>query len=520
MHRSGHSQLFRQIRRTFHAARMANRGLAVQSRSGISRRRFLAGATATVMAAYTGIGRAQAFRRPPRIAVVGGGIAGLNATYLLSKAGFPVTLYEASNHTGGRIQTNHGSVARNVYTELGGEFIDSGHEDMLGLAQLFGFDLIDTQADSEQDLEVAYYGGGKLRSEEEVIAAFGPLAAIIDRDVEQTSDEITYDSHSKFDARLDRTDLRTYFNRNIKTDWLYEILEAGYVNEFGLNLEDQSSLNFVWTIGTDTTDGFAIYGESDQRYKVRGGNQQIVDALAAEVADRIQLQSWLTGLTRLASGAYQLAFAQNFGPDRTAQADIVILCLPFSILRNLKLQLPLPAIKRKAIQELGYGINAKLILGFNSRVWRHEGFSGDSYVGLPYQSGWDSSRQQGGSRGAYTIYPGGTQASDLRAGTADSQARRLLPGLNSVFPGAQAQWNGKSLRADWPSNPYVRASYASYLTGQWTSIRGAEGTPVGNLYFAGEHTSLDFQGYMNGGAQSGRLVAEALIAGAYSRAAS
>jgi monoamine oxidase len=34
---------------------------------------------------------------------------------------------------------------------------------------------------------------------------------------------------------------------------------------------------------------------------------------------------------------------------------------------------------------------------------------------------------------------------------------------------------------------------------------------VGNLYFAGEHCSYDFQGYMNGAAQSGLDTAKALM---------
>ena len=36
--------------------------------------------------------------------------------------------------------------------------------------------------------------------------------------------------------------------------------------------------------------------------------------------------------------------------------------------------------------------------------------------------------------------------------------------------------------------------------------------PVGNLFFAGEHCSYDFQGYMNGGAQSGADTAKAVMA--------
>ena len=207
-----------------------------------------------------------------------------------------------------------------------------------------------------------------------------------------------------------------------------------------------------------------------------------------------------------------MTFDRPKGASRTVGAEIVVLCIPFSILRNIQLQVPLPAIKTKAIQELGYGTNAKLILGFQERTWRKQGFTGDSYTGgLPYQSGWDASRQQGGHLGAYTIFPGGKEGTDLAAGSPQDQARRLLPGLDKVFPGVQEKWLGTALRAYWPSNPYVLASYACYMPGQYTQIRGAERFPVGNLYFAGEHTSLDSQGYMNGGAESGRLVAEALI---------
>ncbi len=206
-----------------------------------------------------------------------------------------------------------------------------------------------------------------------------------------------------------------------------------------------------------------------------------------------------------------LTFDRSHGGNRQVVADFVMLCLPFTILRNIDVRVPLPPIKRKAIQQLGYGVDAKLILGFQSRVWRSAGFDGDSYADQAYQSGWDSSREQPSPFGAYTIYPGGTQALDLRTGSAHQQAERLLPGLNRVFPGVRQHWLGTALRAYWPSNPFILASYAAYRPGQWTGIRGAEGMTVGNLYFAGEHTSLDWQGYMNGGAESGRLAAEALL---------
>ena len=509
MKRTGRSPLFPHLRRAFAAARRENHQRLGEQAPRVNRRRLLTGAAAGLIAAYTRPSKAASHKA--RIAVVGAGIAGLNATYLLAQAGLGVALYEGSDHIGGRIQTSYGAVAPDVYTELGGEFIDSDHGDMLALAEAFGLGLIDTQAPSEAGLQVAYYARGRLRSEDEVIAAFQPLAAIVDNDSAQLSDSITFDSHSPFDAQLDRTTLRQYLHRNLDVDWLHDVLEAAYVNEYGLSLEDQSSLNFVETIGTDTSNGFQIYGESDQRYKIQGGNHQVVAALAEAVADRTALGHMLEALTQRRNGEYVLTFKTSHGGHRQSVADFVVLCLPFTILRKIDVRVPLPFIKRKAIQELGYGVDAKLILGFQSRVWRTGGFDGDSYVDQPYQSGWDSSREQPSPFGAYTIYPGGSQALALKGGSAIHQAKRLLPGLERVFPGVSQKWLGTALRAYWPSNPFILASYAAYRPGQWTSIRGAEGITVENLYFAGEHTSLDWQGFMNGGAESGRLAAEALM---------
>jgi monoamine oxidase len=66
-------------------------------------------------------------------------------------------------------------------------------------------------------------------------------------------------------------------------------------------------------------------------------------------------------------------------------------------------------------------------------------------------------------------------------------------------------------RFHWPTFPWTKGSYSCYRPGQWTTIAGSEGLPVGNLFFAGEHCSYDFQGYMNGAAQSGADTAAAVM---------
>jgi len=63
----------------------------------------------------------------------------------------------------------------------------------------------------------------------------------------------------------------------------------------------------------------------------------------------------------------------------------------------------------------------------------------------------------------------------------------------------------------WPTAPFALGSYACYLPGQagWS---GTEGEPVGRLHFCGEHTSEDFQGYMEGAAESGERAAGEVLA--------
>ncbi len=86
-----------------------------------------------------------------------------------------------------------------------------------------------------------------------------------------------------------------------------------------------------------------------------------------------------------------------------------------------------------------------------------------------------------------------------------------MRGIERAFPGATAARNGKVSRFHWPTFPWTKASYACYKPGQWTTIAGAESVPVGNMFFAGEHCSYDFQGYMNGAAQSGADTAKLIM---------
>jgi monoamine oxidase len=447
-----------------------------------------------------------------RVAIVGAGIAGLTAAWVLKKGGVTARVHEAAGRVGGRMMTARGLLAPAQTTELGGEFIDSTHTDLLELAKELGIELLDTQAPSEAALQKeAYFFGGVHHTVEQVITEFSPLAQKIAADYDSLGD-ISYhdDGGGKL---LDETSIAAYLDQIGASGWVRDLLEVAYVTEYGRDAGEQSSLNLIALIGTDTSGGkFDVFGESDERYLVKGGAQRFPDELAKRMDGQIELGHKLVRLREKGPG-YTLDFEQlDGGGTVSVDADFVILTLPFTILREVELDLELPPVKKKAIFELGYGQNAKILVGCDKRIWRDQGYSGYVYSDASFQTAWDASRQQEGSEGGLTLYSGGTPGIEVGKGSPASQAAKLMAEVEKVYPGVSATMNGNVARFHWPTHNLSKGSYACYLPGQWTTIGGAEIETVGNLFFAGEHTSSEFQGFMGGGAETGRVAAEGVLA--------
>lgn len=454
-----------------------------------------------INAAGASAGRAVA----PSIAIIGAGIAGLNAAFLLQKANVPSVLYDANKRAGGRMFTAHNLLNPGLSTELGGEFIDTGHYEMRALAAYFGFPLLDVYNEEELQLtQNIYYFNNTTYTDKDFLRAIAPYLPRINRDVASLSGIIKYNSYSSTDSMFDHMNLEQYFNSIGLTGWLRELLLVAYVGEYGLKAYECNAINFLFLFGLAPNGIPALYGASDERFKVSGGNQRIVDALYNTMKDRVNLEHKLVKIQSRGEG-YRLYF-ENI--PKAVDADMVLLTLPFTLLREVEIDLELPQVKRLAIDTLGYGTNAKFFLGFNGRRWRTQYNSvGMSYSDNSTENTWDNSQLQRGSNGGLTVYLGGTDGANLYRGNMNEQASHYLAKLNQIYPGIKEDYNGKASRFTWPQFPYTKGSYSAWKVGQYTTIAGSEIEPVGNLFFAGEHTSYNFQGYMNGGAATGRIAA-------------
>lgn len=445
------------------------------------------------------------------VAIVGAGLAGLHCGYRLQQAGVELAVYEASQRVGGRTFTDRESFAPQV-VELGGEFIDSVHTTMITLAEELGIALDDREAalgvDTVADL---WWIDGRAVPEETIVLQFSevaPLMAELIARIEDEGDDELYE-------QLDNTSLADWLDENVPVASfaeLHAVLTSAYRGEYGLETDEQSVLNLLYLIGSDEPDPFRIFGESDERYHAHSGSQTFSDRLAAELGSRIHTERRLVRAEGEGGGPYTLVFETPDGTE-TVEAEHVVFALPFSLLREVDLtELELSAEKRTIIDELGYGTNAKLIGGFERRVWRldHDA-SGSVVTDAPFQQCWDTSVGQPGDAGVLTNFLGGDAGVELDNREVEAEFTAFVSALEPAFPGVEAAYTaGSAVRMHWPSYPFSRGSYTCYRPGQW-SFFGLEGERIENLHFCGEHTSLDFQGYMEGGAESGARAAGEIL---------
>ena len=493
--------LFGSLRRTL-------RSLGADGPRALSRRQFLVMSAA--LAACSGVGGA---RRD--IAIVGGGVAGLTAAYRLSRAGQRVTLYEASERLGGRMFTRRDFNEDGQFCELGGELVDSNHTALRSLADELGVDL---QRVAPEDGEEFYFIDGRVRTQRDMMdpntgqGAFSRLAARIGEDQRALLDaDENWTAHAR---ELDGTPLRTYLTRvsNLAPAWAMELLDLAYRGEYGLPTDQQSALNLVDFIGTETAHGFHIFGDSDEAFRIAGGSSSLPEALTGRLG-RVQqhMRHALVHIARTESGV-RLSFEAAEGRVERGHTH-VILATPFTRLRTVE---GLDAVglgedKLRAIRELGYGDNSKLMVSTRSRPWAREQWPAPS-AGAFYtdraQLIWETSRAQPGERGILTNFLQGQQD---RAAALTSM-RAALRGLSPES--AEALDETKLAFMVWARQPFALGSYSTIRVGHYTTLVEHCATPSedGRIQFAGEHTSADFMGFMNGAVESGERAAAALLA--------
>jgi monoamine oxidase len=499
----------------------------------LTRRDFLKVTGATLgAAAFSGALGALA-AQAPRIAIIGGGISGLNAALTLQDAGIASTVYEASGRVGGRMHSDTTSWLNGQTSEHCGELIDSGHKTILSLASRFKLataDLLGAEPNHSTDTD---YFFGKYYTDEQAQTDFNAVWNNVKKDVNAASYPTLYNLYTDAGFALDHMSVYDWIESRVPgghTSPAGQLLDVAYNIEYGNVTKQQSSLNLVYLLGFNASPGnFSIFGLSDERYHIVGGNERLPKAIAASLPN-VQLNTALTGIVVNGDGTYTLTL-KNPIETFTSVVDRVVMAIPFSILRNILSSdssyraAGFDSLKQTAIQQLGYGANCKLQLQFDSRYWNTSGpwgiGNGSSYADTGYQNTWDVTRAQDGKTGILVDYTGGgVPLASFKGDPTDPKvtarfAGTFLKQIEPVFPGISELWNGRATLDVPLSNPFLLGSYSYWKVGQYTQFSGYEKArqpyPTGKCHFAGEHCSQDFQGFMEGGASEGYRAATEIL---------
>lgn len=448
-----------------------------------------------------------------RVLVVGAGLAGLSAAEALTNAGADVSVIEASARPGGRTRTvrdrfRHGQVA-----DSGAEWVDSVHWRYRELMARYG--VID-EGDPAPWTTIRrwMFWDGSLVSGRDLDRLEPDLFAIIERYEEATDSPaaaLTDPSRPDLHPDAELLDSRSLLDVMDEADLgpAARLLAArNSQGEFAAEPQQVSCLFVAQQRAYENHEARRL-GVEVTANRVAGGTSQIAEGLARELASRDSGRLTMSFGTRLMSIEQDAdgvtAVVRSSEVETVIGADHVILACSLVPLRRVEFRTPMPPSLDEAVRGLGYGAITKTAVQFDRRDWV-EGYGTTDSVS---QRIYECSVDQAGESGILMAYCGGEGGARLANLSQDERIATITNDMRRVHS-IEAEVLGAFSRS-WSNLPNYGGAYAVYEPGQvmkfWRVLR----EPWGRVHLAGEHVAT-CTGYMEGAIESGRAVAERIIA--------
>lgn len=433
------------------------------------------------------------------VLVAGAGLAGLCAANDLAACGAEVRVIDPRDRVGGRVATVRDGFVEGQHAEAGGDLIDEGHTELRGLAESLGLPLVRILKDGFAGVRTS--ASGKIRIVRRAShTGWAQLANALE----------PFTRDYRLGERRWDTPIAAHLARRSVAAWLNDIQAgdelrqtAGSLRGFFLaDPEELSLLALVDQFAADDSPG------RERMYRIEGGNDRLPAALASSLGDRIHLGTELVALSQRGRRV-RVSLKRARQPGQLT-VDYVVLTMPATLLRRIPITPALPIHQHEALARLSYGRGTKTLLQFDERFWKRPLRPRAFGSPLPFGAVWDGNEEQRGRPGILALLAGGS-ASDQ---TQELVAREGLPGLakSLAWLGYRDEQLLGSSQVRWEADVWARGGYAVFDPGFDPSLRGWLARPCGRLFFAGEHTSLRWQGFMNGAVESGRRAAAEIVA--------
>ncbi len=428
--------------------------------------------------------------------VLGAGLAGLYAAYLLREAFYSVGLVEARARVGGRVCTWRDGL-EGQHAELGPEFIDSNHTRVLGLAKHFDL-YVSTRPN--------FWG----------VSPTPPAARAAQTAWRRLWDEVYEHTHQIPEPHCpwQVPDALKPLDRLSMRDWAEQrgLWQAGepLFRRYARNLEatEPEHLSFLSIVAQE-----AFYGERVDAgvYRLRDGTETLPKALAhgfTAQGGELLLNTPVEAIQQTAQGVR--VHCRREGNPYTIEARYAIVALPFPVLTQLEWTPALSPQRRDALSLAGKGAVIRTLIQFRTRFWRTH--APRARANQPDITAiWEETDLQNGEMGILSFWTGGEPA--RRWGSLSEQARieQCLQTLEVMYPECRAQvLTARSY--DWQADPFALHAYIHHPPGYLTEALPLLRQPEGRVYFAGDYLSM-FVGYMEGALESSAAAAHGVLQG-------
>ncbi len=424
-----------------------------------------------------------------RVLVAGGGLAGLTAARDLIDRGADVHVIEARNRLGGRVWTVRDQGFDDIPLEAGGEFIDGEHADIRKLCADHGLPL-------QQILREGFGLALDLRGRVQLFKAMTPLWSSFKKSLAEEAaafDAAQCDWNSSAAALIGRHSLDAVLAARQAPPEVRALAQSLR----GFFLADADEMSVLPAVE------LALLPKAPTRVtmaRIKGGNDRLVEKLAAKKGLKLSLQLEVKRVEHDTRGVAIKAVDRS-GRNTTLKADYLVMAAPPAIVRDLEFAPALPGSLRQALKALRTGPATKAHLLFDRSWWRQKGQPQAWGSNLDTGAIWEAA---GARPGVLTMLAGGRASKAFRELLEEGGPQRLARRLSWL---GEVEEVRDFRSTTWEMDRLAGGGYAVFGPDFRPEWRSELSRSAGRIAFAGDHTSREWQGYMNGAVQSGHRAA-------------
>ncbi len=430
------------------------------------------------------------------VVVLGAGLAGLVAARDLAAAGTDVTVVEARDRVGGRVEQIRFDDGRPV--QLGGEVVGSFHTAYLALVDELGLSLepsyIAVAGDTTYDLlegvqraPVWPFPTAVDRGDyERIEGLYGRLVATVDPD----------DPWSHPDAAtLDETSIGSWLRSVDARPTVIRALETGALSLADGSIERSSLLAELRKSAAAREEGFYSYDRWESM-QVAEGSAEVAERIAAGLEGRIRLSAIVTSVSIARSGC-----TVGLADGETLTPDAVVSALPVGVLATL----PIDGVDPDRLASLRaqrMALAAKVVAVYPRSIWEDAGANGLAEGEHVLGSTWPQ------REGVLSALVPPERLAHLLA-TAETDRKGLVHDELERMYGPTARDTTAVLIRLWATDPFTRGYVTHWWPGDVMRVGPLHGTHAPPFYVCGSDQWV--AGYMEGAVRTGKAAAAAAL---------